>query len=71
MTAAAARLPTERGPGLALGVAGLGLFGVACGVCLALGELQALVASLTILGCLAVFADFRIGAVLLLVMLPV
>src|SRR5438105_1859098 len=75
MTAASARLPSPtgrgNGPGLALGVVGLGLFGVACGVGLAIGELQALVASLTILACLAVFADFRIGAVLLLVMLPV
>ena len=71
MTAATARLPSERGPGLALGVVGLGLFGVACGIGLAIGELQALVASLTILACFAVLADFRIGAVLLLVMLPV
>jgi O-antigen ligase len=71
MTVSTARLPTERGPGLALGVVGLGLFGVLSGVGLAIGELQALVASLTILSCLAVLADFRIGAVLLLVMLPV
>ncbi len=71
MTVSAARLPAERGPGLALGVVGLGLFGVLCGVGLAIGELGALVASLTILACLAVFADFRVGAVLLLVMLPV
>jgi O-antigen ligase len=71
MTAASARLPSERGPGLALGVVGLGLFGVVCGIGLAVGELQALVASLTILACLAVIADFRIGAVLLVVMLPV
>ena len=71
MTAASARLPSERGPGLALGVVGLGLFGVICGIGLAIGELQALVASLTILGCFAVLADFRIGAVLLIVMLPV
>src|SRR5689334_12785735 len=71
MTAASARLPSDRGPGLALGVVGLGLFGVACGIGLAIGELQALVASLTIVACFAVLADFRIGAVLLLVMLPV
>jgi O-antigen ligase len=71
MTVSTARLPAERGPGLALGVVGLGLFGVLCGVGLAVGELQALVASLTVLACLAVLADFRIGAVLLLVMLPV
>src|SRR5436305_15055435 len=71
MTVSAARLPAERNAGLALGVVGLGVFGVVCGVGLAIGELQALVASITILACLAVFADFRIGAVLLLVMLPV
>ena len=71
MTAASARLSSERGPGLALGVVGLALFGVVSGIGLAIGELQALVASLTILGCLAVMADFRIGAVLLVVMLPV
>lgn len=73
MTASAARLPARSGgaPGLGLGVVGLGLFGVACGVGLAIGELQALVAALTVLACLAVLADFRIGAVLLLVMLPV
>ena len=75
MTVSAARLPAHGtrggGPGLALGVVGLGLFGVVCGVGLAVGELEALVASLTVLACFAVFADFRIGAVLLLVMLPV
>src|SRR5579859_434751 len=71
MTVSAARLPAERNAGLALGVVGLGLFGVICGIGLAIGELQALVASLTILACAAVFADFRIGAVLLLVMLPI
>jgi hypothetical protein len=71
MTVSAARLPADRGPGLALGVVGLGLFGVVCGIGLAVGELQALVAALTVLACFAVLADFRIGAVLLLVMLPV
>src|SRR5207253_6113558 len=71
MTVSAARLPAEQNAGLALGVVGLGLFGVICGIGLAIGELQALVASLTILACAAVLADFRIGAVLLLVMMPV
>ena len=71
MTVSAARLPADRGAGLALGVVGLGLFGVVCGIGIAIGELQALVASLTVLACFAVLADFRIGAVLLLVMLPV
>src|SRR3954466_1669766 len=71
MSVSAARLPAERDAGLALGVVGLGLFGVIGGIGLAIGELQALGASLTILACVAVLADFRIGAVLLLVMLPV
>src|SRR5205823_3871258 len=44
MTVSAARLPADRGPGLALGVVGLGLFGVVCGVGVAAGELEAVVA---------------------------
>jgi O-antigen ligase len=71
MTAISARLPAERGPGLALAVVGLGLFAVAAGIGLAIGELEALIASLTLLACVAVAADYRIGAVLLVVMLPV
>ena len=71
MSASAARLHAQRSPGLALGVVGLGLFGVACGLGLAIGELQALVAALTVLACFAVLADFRFGAVLLLIMMPV
>lgn len=70
MTAIGARLP-ERGPGLVAVAVGLGLFGIACGIGIAIGELQALVAALTLLGCFAVLADYRIGAVLLVVMLPV
>ena len=71
MTAISARLPGERGPGLAAAAVGLGLFGIVCGVGIAIGELEALVASLTVLACLATLVDYRIGAVLLVVMLPV
>src|SRR5512138_1938874 len=71
MSASAARLHAQRSPGLALGVVGLGLFGVACGLGLALGEIPALVAALTVLACFAVLADFRFGAVLILIMMPV
>lgn len=71
MTAISARLPAERGPGIALAVVGLSLFAVVAGIGLAIGELDALVASLTLLACVAVLADYRIGAVLLIVMLPV
>src|SRR4051812_31227539 len=70
MTVSTARLG-ERTPGLALGVVGLGLFGVLGGIGLAVGELPALFISLSILACLAVFADYRVGAVMLMVMLPV
>jgi len=71
MTAISARLPAERGPGFVAAAVGLGLFGIVCGVGVAIGELQALTASLTVLGCFAVLADYRIGAVLLVLMLPV
>src|SRR5205085_2039395 len=71
MTAISARLPSERGPGVGLAVVGLGLFGILCGIGVAIGELEALIASLTVLASVAVLADYRIGAVLLVVMLPV
>ncbi|HEY5897294.1 MAG TPA: O-antigen ligase family protein [Burkholderiales bacterium] len=71
MTASAARLPADRAPGLALGVIGLGLLAIASGIGIALGELQALVAALSVIGCLAVLSDFRIGAVLMIIMLPI
>ena len=71
MTAISARLSAERGPGIALAIVGLGMFGVVAGTGVAVGELDALVASLTVLACGAVLADYRIGAVLLIVMLPV
>ena len=51
--------------------AGLLAFAVACGVSLALGELQALYATMSVALCLAVLADFRIGAVAMMLMLPI
>ena len=71
MTAISARLPAERGPGLVAAAVGLGLFGIICGVGVAIGELDALVAAVTVLACFATLADYRVGAVLLIVMLPV
>src|ERR1051325_6924516 len=71
MSAPTAPLPAGRGPGLALAAVGLGLFAIACGIGVAIGELQALTVSLTLLGCVAVLADYRVGVVLLIVMLPV
>src|SRR5204863_100999 len=44
---------------------------VAFGVGVAIGELDAMVAALTVLACFATLADYRIGAVLLVIMLPV
>ena len=71
MTAIGARLPAERGPGLVTAAIGLGLFGMVCGIGLAIGEFEAMVAAVTVLACFATLADYRIGAVLLMVMLPV
>src|SRR6185503_2777652 len=71
MTAASARLVTGRGVGLFLGVAGLMLIAVVCGIGVAMGELEAAVTCLALLACCAVFADFRVGAVLVMLMLPV
>ena len=71
MAVGTARLGAERTPGLALGVVGLGLFGVLCGIGLAVGEYEALIISLSLLAAVAVLADFRVGAVLLLIMMPV
>src|SRR5262249_40026328 len=71
MTAIGARLPAQRGPGLVAAAVGLGVFGILCGVGVALGELDALVAAVALLACLATLADYRVGAVLLIVMLPV
>jgi len=71
MTALSARLPSERSLGLGLAVFGLALFGIVCGIGIAVGELEALVAALSVIAAFAVLADFRIGAVLMLVMLPV
>ena len=61
----------ERSPGLFAGVIGLVAFALTCGVGIAIGELQALVASLTILASVAVLVDYRVGAVLLIVLMPI
>src|SRR4051812_26109871 len=71
MAVTTARLGAERTPALALGVVGLGIFGVVCGIGLAVGEVQALIMSLSILAAVAALADFRIGAGVLLIMMPV
>ncbi len=71
MTAATARLGSGRGVGLFLGVAGLMLVAMVCGIGVAMGEIEAAVTCLALLGCCAVLADFRVGAVLVMLMLPV
>jgi hypothetical protein len=70
MTVSTARLPVSRLPGLVAGVLGLGLTAVGIGIGIAVGELAALVASVTVLACLAVLVDYRVGAVLLVILLP-
>src|SRR3954463_14584062 len=56
--------------GLTLGLAGLILAGAAMGFGLALGETDALIVCLSVVASMAVLYDFRIGAFLLCVMLP-
>ena len=69
--ATAAYSRAERSSDLTAGVFGFVAFALACGVGVAFGELQGLVATLTIVGALAVLVDFRIGAVLLIVLTPI
>src|SRR4051812_39177872 len=71
MTATTARLTSGRGVGLLLGVAGLMLVAMVCGIGVAMGELEAAVTCLALIACCAVLADFRVGAVLMMLMLPV
>src|SRR3954469_8878838 len=61
----------ERGPGLGLGIAALVLFGALCGVGIALGEVEAMLASAAVIAVIAPFIDFRFGAVALMVLLPI
>lgn len=72
MAAASPYLKESPISGLGMGLALLVLvaFGAASGVMIALGELQALFVSLTLLACFAVLYDFRVGAVLLVILLP-
>ncbi|HXI36081.1 MAG TPA: hypothetical protein VNH80_04145, partial [Burkholderiales bacterium] len=56
--------------GWILAAAGLAAFAVLCGMALALGELQAFYVSLSLVIAIAVLFDFRIGAFLLVLILP-
>jgi O-antigen ligase len=51
--------------------AGLIAFAGACGFALAMGELDAFYVTLSLAVCIAVMFDFRIGAVLLILLLPI
>jgi O-antigen ligase len=62
--------PQAQGLGWVFGIAGLALMGALMGFGLVFGELEALFISLSVIACLAVLYDFRIGAVLLIVLLP-
>ena len=72
MAAAAPYLRQERPGNYTWVLVALGLLGVAVasGVSLAYGELQAFYAAISVALCLAIFADFRIGVVVLIVTLP-
>ena len=58
------------GLGLLLGVAGLVGCAILAGFGLAVGELSAMVVALTVVGAVATLVDYRVGAVLMMVMLP-
>lgn len=70
-TAAVPRRAREGGPGLVAGMLGLLVFALACGAGIAFGELQAMIVSLAMLAAVAVLFDYRIGAVLLIVLTPI
>ncbi len=56
--------------GITLGLAGLIALGAALGLGLVFGELESLWVSLSVIACLAILYDFRAGAVLLILLLP-
>ena len=61
----------ERGPGPGVAVTLLLLFGAMCGVGIAVGEVQAMLASVALIAAIAAMIDFRAGAVFLMVLLPI
>jgi O-antigen ligase len=72
MTAASTSLrpPVDRSLLAVLAVLGIAALGVAGGVSVALGELEAFYICVSVLAAAAVLYDFRVGALLLIVMLP-
>jgi hypothetical protein len=65
------RDPAQQGLGWMMGVAGLALIGVLMGAALVIGEVDAFWIGLSVIAGAAVLYDFRIGAVLLILMLPI
>src|SRR5262245_3587807 len=64
--------PTEeRSAAPMLAALALAVVGGALGISVALGELQSFFVVVSVIACAAVLFDFRVGAVLLLVLLPV
>src|SRR4051812_1997020 len=61
----------SRGPGLMLGFVALVLTAVVCGYGIAVGEVEAMVGSLAVIAAIAALIDYRAGAVLLMIMLPI
>ena len=71
MTVSIARPAASRGPGLGLAIAGLAMLALLAGAGIALGELEAMYGVLSLIAGAAVLADFRFGAVLLILLMPV
>ena len=65
------REASRQGMGWVMGVGALALVGMLMGVALVVGEVQAFWVGLSIMAAAAVMYDFRIGAVLLILMLPI
>jgi O-antigen ligase len=63
--------PAHGAASAVLGVGALTLLGVAMGIGLVAGELEAAFIGIAAAACLAILYDFRFGAVLLIVMLPI
>src|ERR1051326_365324 len=61
----------ERGPGLGLGIGVLVLFGLLCGVGIAMGEVEAMLASVAAIAVIGALIDYRFGCVTLMVLLPI
>jgi len=62
---------SERGPGAGVAVFLLLVFGALSGAGIALGEIEAMVASVGIIACVATMIDYRAGALTLMVILPI